>query len=1057
MVDVIQAVGRVMRKAEGKDFGYVILPVGIPADVTPEQALNDNKRFKAVWQVLNALRSHDERMNAVINQLDLNEEPPDMIEVIPVGTEPNEDDSDPESSDEAEKPRQLELSFPLDQLKEGIYAKLVLKVGTRHYWEDWAKDVAEIAEKHQTRIKALIDDPNLDLAEPFNRFVEGLHTIINDSITAEDAIGMLSQHLITKPVFDALFTEFDFSSSNPVSQVMQNMIDLLDKHSLNKETETLEKFYDSVRLRVEGIDNAAGKQRIITELYEGFFSKAFPKAAQSLGIVYTPIELVDFTLHAADHALRKHFDGISLSDEGVNVLDPFCGTGTFLVRLLQSGIIKPEDLARKYAKELHSNELLLLAYYIAAVNIESTYRDLATESGTGYEPFNGIVLTDTFQLSETGEGSGTFDVFPVNNERATRQKGLGIRIIVGNPPYSVGQTSENDDNKNLSYEHLDGVIANSYVKASTAKQKRSLYDSYVRAFRWASDRVLPTEEGGVIAFVSNGGFIDNNAFDGFRKTIASEFHHIYCWNLRGNQRTSGEHSRQEGGKVFGSGSRATVTITLLVKMPGAVPDGGAEIHYRDIGDYLTREEKLKIICSAATPEALDRVQFETITPNSEGDWVSQRSELFNTLVPLTNETGTELSVFDLRSNGLKTSRDAWNYNYSLNRLSANTERMVAFYNQQVRAFETAHSDCSDSRTMRIEAAKAFVDRDPRAFKWTQNDFTAVARGTRFDVEDKFFVEAIYRPFSRQFCNFSPDLNNARGQLPRIFPNAETENLAICIVGTGSDKSFSVLMVDRPPDVSMWGSSSSTKFPRYLFDPPGEQKTPDTTLFDPSDHPDAGGRTDNVTDEIVANFERKYDVNISKDDIFYFVYGVLHSPDFIERFRVDLRMLPPRIPQPDSAKSFWAFSNSGKVLSDLHVNYTTQDPWPDLQVHHKDRLDNDSDHEYRVEKLRYAKKGNETDRSAVIYNSDITITGIPDEVHNYQLAGKSAIDWIIDRYQIKTHKDSGIVNDPNDWADEHDDPTYIFDLLRRIVTVSMRTNEIVAGLPKLDFEDAGLQK
>lgn len=1045
MVDVIQAVGRVMRKNEGKQFGYVVLPVGIPSDQTPEQALADNKRFQAVWQVLNALRSHDERMNAVINKLDLNEEPPGIIDVIPV-TGGGDDATDPADPTNPERPRQLELGFPIDELREGIYAKLVLKVGTRHYWEDWAKDVAEIAARHHTRISALIDDPNVGVSEAFDHFVAGLHATINDSITRDDAITMLSQHLITKPIFEALFTEFAFTDSNPVSKAMQGMIDLLEEHSLDKETESLEGFYDSVRMRVEGIDNAAGKQKIITELYEGFFSKAFPKAAESLGIVYTPIELVDFALHAADHALRKHFNGTSITDEGVNVLDPFCGTGTFIVRLLQSGIIKPKDLARKYKHELHSNEYLLLAYYIAAINIESTFHDVAAGAlgHANYQPFDGIVLTDTFQLSEAGDGTGSIDVFPVNNKRATHQKGLGIRVIVGNPPYSVGQTSQNDNNTNLSYPQLDHRIGETYANSSNANNLRNLYDSYVRAFRWSSDRVLQSDEGGIIAYVTNGGFIETNTFDGFRKSIASEFHHIYCYNLRGNQRTSGELSRREGGKVFGAGSRATVAITLLVKEPGPVPPSGAQIHYRDVGDYLTREQKLEIVGSAATDAALDKVNWTKVTPNPEGDWINQRTSRYAELFPLSGQTDGTDQVFDFHSLGVVTNRDAWNHNFSRATVEANYERMVDFYRQQLSECWSDPSMRTLKKSARSALVKRLVDRDPRKFSWTRKNFDYIASNRTIEFDKSLLRPSTYRPFTRNILNFAPELNEHRGRHPVLFPRSDSENLVICVTYKAARDPFSVLMCREVPSLALFGADPAACYPRYIY--ADEPSSSEISLFDaPSE-----GRRHGVTDQALAQIQTKIKIAVTKDDVFFYVYGVLHSPEYRNSFSADLMKDLPRIPYVSDPDKFIAFAESGRRLSDLHLGYESIDPWPELDVTYSDRFNPDSPDSYRVEKMKYAKTGRETDRTTVIYNSNITISNIPLEAHDYMVGSKSALDWIVDRYQVKTDKDSGIVNDPNDWATEHDDPTYIFNLVRRIVTVSMRTNEIVAGLPSLSL-------
>ena len=1049
MVDVVQAVGRVMRKAGAdKKYGYVVLPVGIPADQTPEQALNDNKRFKAVWQVLNALRSHDDRLNAIINKLELNKQPPDIIDIVPVPGPQDEDDSDPAPADDTAKPSQLQLGYPIDELRDGIYAKLVLKVGTRHYWEDWANDVAAIAQRHRTRITALVEDANLDLGDRFNQFVEGLRGIINDSITEDDAITMLSQHLITKPVFEALFTDFAFLESNPVSMVMQKMVELLDEHALEQETDSLEGFYDSVRLRVEGIDNAAGKQRIITELYEGFFSKAFPKTADALGIVYTPVELVDFVLYAADHALRRHFDGTSLTDEGVNIIDPFCGTGTFIVRLLQSGLIKPEDLARKYNSELHSNDILLLAYYIAAVNIESSYHDLANatdEIGDGYSPFTGLVLTDTFHLGELDAGSGRWDVFPVNNERATRQQQLGIRVIVGNPPYSVGQKSENDDNKNLAYPRLDAQIAKTYVARSTAKNHRSLYDSYVRAFRWSSDRVLSSADGGVIAFVTNGGFIDAKTFDGFRKTLSSEFHHIYCYNLRGNQRTAGIASQQEGGKVFGAGSRATVAITILVKEPGEVPESGAVIHYRDVGDYLSREQKLGVVSSAVTAALLDEVDWTTIVPDERGDWVNLRSASFEALYPVVGKSAEGRdAAFRSFSNGLKTNRDAWNFNSSRVVVEANANRMVQFLNEQTELFSRTAIPAGTRGADVEHLVRDVVDKDPTKFSWETATFQAVGRGRRFETSKDDIRLAVYRPFFRQFVNFSKDLCSRRYQLPRFFPEPTSENPSIVVSGIASPAPFSALMVRDIPCLNLTGAGNTSQvFPLYS---PHEGTTPkeDTQreLFEPQD-----ARRLNLSSDVIDDFSSAVGNVINGEQIFHYIYGILHSPHYRERFAADLKKASPRIPLPGSGEQFAAFEQAGRRLADLHLNYEHVEPWPDLSVEFAAGWDPSAPNAYRVEKMRDARADGSVDRSTLILNRNITVSNIPMEAHDYVLGSRSALDWLIDRYQITTHKESGITNDPNDWATEHGDPTYILDLVRRIVTVSMKTLDEMRALPE----------
>ena len=565
-VDVVQSVGRVMRKAPGKKYGYIIIPVVVPSDVEADKALDDNERYKVVWTVLNALRAHDDRFNATVNKIELNRKKPNNILVgRPEYSFDHEGDPFQVNEDQAayettkDIGRQMALQF--EQLQSVVFARMVQKVGDRRYWEQWAKDIAQIAERQIERIQHLIETKT-DQRKAFDKFLAGLQKNINPSISEPQAVEMLAQHIITKPVFEALFENYSFEKNNAISTAMQSMLDALEGKSIAEESETLQKFYESVRKRAEGIDNAEGKQRIIIELYDKFFKTAFPKMVDQLGIVYTPIEVVDFIIHSVNDILKKEFDR-TISDENIQILDPFTGTGTFITRLLQSGLIKKEDLKRKYKYELHANEIVLLAYYIAAVNIENAYHDLMGQD-SDYEPFEGIVLTDTFQMGETDNSEKLFsEMFPENSERVERQKKTPVRVIIGNPPYSIGQKSANDNAQNQEYPKLNQRISETYASASVAGLSKSLYDAYIKAFRWSTDRL--GKEGGIICFVSNGAWIDGNSTDGFRKVIEKEFSSIYVFNLRGNARTSGELRRKEGGNIFESGSRTPITITLLVK------------------------------------------------------------------------------------------------------------------------------------------------------------------------------------------------------------------------------------------------------------------------------------------------------------------------------------------------------------------------------------------------------------------------------------------------------------------------------------------------------------
>ena len=549
-IDVVQAVGRVMRKSPGKRFGYIILPIARAPGSSPQDTVNDSV-YRAVWQVINAIAAHDDRFEAKINQLKLISETPTPC------PNPGGDPTGGGGNGGGPEVEQIELPIAISgspEFRDAILSRVVDKYSNPRYWERWADTVREIAERHEARIRALLSTPGSGVRPQFDGFFAGLQSNLNDGVSEDEAIGMLSQHLVSKPVFDALFEDYAFVERNPISLAMQGVIDALQGRGLEKETEGLERFYRDVRIRAEGVTTAAGKQRIIAELYERFLTKALPETAKNLGIVYTPVQVVDYIIRSVEDVLNAEF-GASLGDAGVHVIDPFVGTGTFITRLMQSGIIAPEALRRKYAdKEIHANEIMLLAYYIASANIESVYREIV--GGNESAPFGGGVLTDTFQAYEPGAPMDNV-LFPSNNERIERQKGLDIRVVVGNPPWSA--------NNNRKYPGIDNRVKVTYADESNRLNVTMLYDPYVRAIRWASDQIQETDEGGIVAFVTNGGFIDSNAFDGFRKTVAEEFDAIYCYNLRGNQRTAGELSRKEGGKIFGSGSRAGVAILILVK------------------------------------------------------------------------------------------------------------------------------------------------------------------------------------------------------------------------------------------------------------------------------------------------------------------------------------------------------------------------------------------------------------------------------------------------------------------------------------------------------------
>jgi predicted helicase len=1058
-VDVVQSVGRVMRKAPGKKRGYVILPVVIPAGVEPHEALADNKTYAVVWQVLQALRSHDDRFDAMINKmdLDLNRSILSKMEIVAVSDKaPKKRERSyadkrgglngaggrsgftigSAASGRPEAETQTELQFEIGEIERAIYAKVVQKCGNRHHWEDWANDIAKIARTHIDRITGVLENPDNETErEAFNAFANELRDDLNDSITDSEVIEMLAQHLITKPVFDSLFADYSFASHNPISRAMQKVLDTLQEHRLEKEADTLESFYASVQERAAGIENAAGKQKIVVELYDKFFRNAFPRMTERLGIVYTPVEVVDFILHSVNHLLSRHF-GQTLGSEGVHILDPFTGTGTFITRLLQSGLISPADLPRKYLNEIHANEIVLLAYYIAAINIEAVYHDLMAKSSPSadYNPFPGILLTDTFQLYEKEDLVSALMVD--NSERRKLQKSLDIRVIIGNPPYSGGQESANDNNANIEYPCLDARIEETYVSKSSTALSKSLYNSYIRAIRWASDRV---GKSGIIGFVTSAGFIDKSTTDGLRKCLVEEFSYLYIFHLRGNQRsTQGETSRKEGGKIFGSGSREPIAISFFVKDPAAKEVG--QIYFYDIGDYLSREDKLAKIVEFDSIEGIGAIgAWQAIIPDAHGDWFRQRDDSFNDYIALGDKKGNGLKLFENFSLGIATNRDAWCYNPSRRSVEKNIERMIECYTSEVRRFHIEQGEMD--RQEQEELVNDFIDTDPTKISWTVNLKQDLLRNKPLHFSPDSLITSLYRPFSKNWLYYDRRLNERVLQMPRIFPDASAVNRVICVTGVGA-RSFSTLITDILPCLD--NIEKGQCFPLYLYDEPSAEKA-QSGLFD--EVPTSRKRRDAITEAGLVHFQDAYPgETIEREDIFYYIYGLFHSPDYRTRYGDNLSKELPRIPCVQKAADFWAFCKAGHELAELHIGYDKVEPCARITVNFASDAPESNEKLYRVEKMRYGKT-----KGTLTYNTWITLSNIPLDAYDYVVNGKSALDWVVERQCVKTDKDSGIENDANRWATETiGDPRYPLDLFLRVATVSLETNRIVAGLPELEI-------
>ncbi len=1053
-VDVVQSVGRVMRTAPGKKYGYIIIPIVVPSDVDPEKALDDNQRYAVVWDILRALRAHDDRFNAMVNKLELNKRKPDTVQVVRpgshlIGSGGNAESADSTgmvSEDEIRYQTQLEMRF--EQLQNVIFARMVRKVGSKRYWEQWAADVAKIAERHIAQISSLVANDE-KARKAFDSFLRGLHKDINPSVTEAAAVEMLAQHIITQPVFEALFENYAFADNNPVSKAMNKIVRVLNEKIDEKDHRSLEKFYDSVRTRAKGIDNAESKQKIVVELYDKFFSTAFPRVKEQLGIVYTPVEVVDFIIHSVEHVLREQF-GRSMNDHDVKIIDPFTGTGTFITRLLQSGIIKPDNLEYKYRNEIFANEIVLLAYYIASVNIENTYHDLIAAAieptpEASYTPFPGICLTDTFELGEQmysklkpkqKEMEGMETPFVENSKRVQRQLNSPITVIIGNPPYSAKQKSANDNAQNQHYPLLEARIQKLYVEGSTATNNNSMYDSYIKAFRWASDKI--ESDCGIIAFITNAGWLDSNASAIFRNCLEKEFSDIYVLNLRGAIRSNmgnKEAAKREGGNIFGI--LTGVAITILVKNASANREK-AHIHYYNMDDYLSAPDKLGMLRKG---KDLLCFQFDTIHPNTHGDWINARNEAFSSYIPIEPEKKfdpKQKSIFVTYSCGVKTQRDPWCYNYSKEIVDNVSREMVDYYNSQRKKLCSGEIDGVDYETQKIT--------------WSAGVLNDIARNKVYSKEDGCIVVATYRPFSKQNLFSYPPLNERTYQIPRLFPTPRQKNQVICMSGNGVSTSFTCLISSIVPDLNIFTADQC--FPLYWYE---ERKGTQGSLFD--DGKDRYIRHDAVTDFILKRAREQYGPKVTKEDIFYYVYGFLHCPSYRETFANDLKKMLPRLPLVEKSEDFWAFSKAGRELADLHLNYEKIEApkevvidWHNTLLHNVDTIP--PEQLYRVEQMRFAKGasgGREKDMSTIEYNQFITLRNIPLRAYDYVVNGKSAIEWIMERYCDKVDKKSGIRNDANQWGIEHGNPRYPLDLLLSIITLSMKTLDIVADLPKMTFE------
>ncbi len=1040
-VDIIQAVGRVMRKfgsGQGKKYGYIVIPVVINDEELTDRTLSNSDEFKVVWRVVQALRSHDERLNTEINKVGVTGQLPSSVCFIDTFIPPRANNGCVVGSLSREAQEGLDSDNPAvsnlvrqsftiripsdDEFKREVSlfgAQLVKHCGNRLYWEDWSKNIGEITNNVALRIKSQIE-AKPESKKAFDKFVREFRKLLNPSVSEDEGINMLAEHVVTLPVLKAIFAGNDLIDQNPVTQIMERMVNRLS--GLNKEIERLAPFYDSVKRTVEGVTSSEGRQEIIRKLFEKFFQYALPNSAEKFGIVYTPVEVVDFIINSVVKVLQSEF-GESITKPGIKILDPFTGTGTFIVRLLdklKELDISKEEFKDKYQNDIWCNEIMLLAYYIALVNIEDTFGRIGNQ---GFVPFDHAVLTDTFQLAEKRRSkfyqTALFEEeeFAKANSKAKEEDDADIRIIIGNPPYSVGQKNANDNNGKDTYVSLDQRIRDTYLKGVN-KNAAPVFDSYVRAFRWASDRI---GEDGIISFVSNGSYIDNLAFSGFRRELLKEFNHAYIYNLRGNQRTQGELSRKEGGKIFGSGSRNTICIVVLVKHHGQPLDGF--IHYHDIGDYLSREKKLSTIADA---KDIDGITWERVYPDQNNDWLNKTDESYKNFLLLGNKKDAGDAVFAGRySTGIKTGKDGWQYNFSLSTLYEKNELYLKTYNSEVKRY----LEYRRSNPNKPVEFNDFVDRDPKKIKWSNALYIKGSRGLIIEDNHDYRI-ALYRPFIKKRVAFNPPLFYDFVKWGNLKPEDSFPNLFISIPGLGNNKDFMPLISDSITDLC-YTSNHCQCFPLYWYEK-GDTQT--SLLHSTKVFLDGYSKDYAIKPDIVNKFRSAYsDESIGPEDIFHYIYGLFHSKEYINKYKNNLAKEMPRVP---FAEDFWGYANIGQKLMELHLNYEAAPAYEDVIVSKKKE-------DYSVNKIRFASK---EDKTTLIYNDFITISNIPLCAYDYVVNGRSPVEWVIDQYQYSVDPDSGIIDDPN-LFDEEKGGKYVFDLILSLVTVSLKTLDLVSQLPE----------
>lgn len=932
----------------------------------------------------------------------------------------SDDASNPDDEEELQKDKTEHQNDPkeaqktlfdailLQDLANAVYNVMPTKLGDRNYWENFAKKTGNIAKTLNNRLKELFGKN----PEIFDNFLTSLRGNIHQGIKEEEALDMIISHIITKPIFDAIFGD---NIQNPIAKALDKMVLKLSDLGLEGETKDLKNLYESVKTEAVRAKSQKSQQELIKNLYNTFFKEAFRKQSEKLGIVYTPIEVVDFILRATNGILKKH-SNTDFNDQNITIFDPFTGTGSFIARLLskESNLISDEALKEKFQKGLFAFDIVLLSYYIALINITQA----AQNRDSSLKNFKNIALTDSLDYLEEKSDKGVFPLFAdlkENQEIKTTLANQKIQVIIGNPPYSSGAKSENDNNQNLTHPKLEKKVYETYGKNSTAKVGKTTRDTLIHSIRMASDLL---KDKGVLGFVVNGSFIDSKSADGFRKCVAKEFSHLYALNLRGNARTSGEERKKQGDGIFDSGSRATVAIIFFVK-DKSVPNH--TIFYYEVEDYLKREAKLNLLAGF---ENLDSVPFKEITPNDKGDWINQRNDDFEKLIPLKRDKQLKIfnSIFDLNSNGVKTNRDPWVYNFSPNALKQSVQNCIDTYNADLKRFNERFREAFKQRTAKDKGVKPAdrykhlsdqeITTDKTKISWTDGLKNKLIRNENLPESGMECVRlALYRPFNKQWLYWDKDLIHRQGQFSKIFPDKSACNVVI----NTTTRNFCSLIGDAIPDTHFIGDANA--YPLYYYD-------------------DLGNRYNAISGYALNLFRRHYQDNaIVEEQIFYYIYAIFHHKGYLEKYKNSLAKEAPRIALSEDFKEL---SMLGKELAELHLNYESGEMHE--SVKHNLLENAGMDGYYDVVKM--TKKG---DR--IIYNHHITITQIPKKAFDYVVNGKSAIDWVIERYSITTDKDSLIENNPNDYAGGK----YIFELLCRVIKLSEKSVDLIEKISEKRFE------